>query len=161
MQPLVRSTGRKTMPTPYSPGAGSEKPRRAHSRSKKRVRNLDQNARAVAGLRIATASAAMRQVDQNLDALQDDVVRFAPLDIGDKPDAAPVVLMLRAVESLSGRQSSKWIFVVAHTTFILNIMSLKACKVSPAPTSGGSVKASACHSHGPTINVPGAPSSDL
>ena len=35
----------------------------------KRVRNLDQDARAVAGLRIAAAGAAVRQIDQNLNAL--------------------------------------------------------------------------------------------
>ena len=62
----------------------------------KRVRNLNQDARAVAGLRIAAAGAAVRQVDQNLDALQDDVVRLPAFDIGDKADAAGVVLVLRA-----------------------------------------------------------------
>ena len=41
---------------------------RAFAREKL-VRNLDQDARAVAGLRIASASAAMREIDQNLDAL--------------------------------------------------------------------------------------------
>ena len=43
---------------------------------KELVRDLDQNAGAVARLRIAAASAAMRQVDQDLDALADDVVRL-------------------------------------------------------------------------------------
>ena len=97
------------MPTPYSPGEGSEKPSVAAFALEERVRNLDQNSRAIAGLRIATASAAMRQVDQNLDALQDDVVRLPPLDVGDKADAASVMLVLRAVKSLSRRQSSKWV----------------------------------------------------
>ncbi len=70
---------------------------------KKSVRNLDQDARAVAGLRIAAAGAAMRQIDQDLDALQDDIVRLAALDVRDKADAASVVLVLRAVQSLSRR----------------------------------------------------------
>ena len=97
------------MPTPYSPGAGSEKPRLAAFALEKRVRNLNQNARAIAGLRIAAAGAAMRQIDQNLNALQDDVVRLPALDIGDKADAASVMLVLRAVKSLSRRQASKWV----------------------------------------------------
>ena len=97
------------MPTPYSPGAGSENPRLRAFALEKGVRNLDQDARAVAGLRIAAAGAAMRQIDQNLDALQDDIVRLPALDIGDKADAAGVVLVLRAVKSLSRRQASKWV----------------------------------------------------
>ena len=63
------STGRKTIPTPYSPGAGSVKPSLAHSPVKEGVRDLDQDAGAVAGLRIAAAGAAVRQVDEDLDAL--------------------------------------------------------------------------------------------
>ncbi len=73
----------------------------------KGVRNLDQNARAVARLRIATACAAMRQINQDLDALQDDVVRFLPLDIGDKAHAAGVMLILGTVKPLSLRQTQK------------------------------------------------------
>ena len=90
------------MPTPYSPGAGSEKPS-SQFRDRKSVRNLDQYSRAVAGLRIAAASAAMRQIDQNLDAFEHDVVRLPALDVGDKPDAASVVLVLGPVQALSRR----------------------------------------------------------
>ena len=104
-----RSTGRKTIPTPYSPGAGRRKPKRGAFAIEKSVRNLNQDAGAVACLRIAAASAAMRQIDQNLDALEDDVVRFPPVDIGDKADAAAIVLMLRVIETLRGRQAQKWI----------------------------------------------------
>ena len=43
------------------------------------VRDLDEHAGAVAGFRVAAAGAAMGQVDQNLDALDDDVVRLAGL----------------------------------------------------------------------------------
>jgi hypothetical protein len=85
------------MPTPYSPGAGRENP------------NLDQNARAVAGLRVASTGAAMGQIDQNLHALEHDVVRFAALNARHKSDAASVVLVLGPVESLSLRQASKWV----------------------------------------------------
>ena len=97
------------MPTPYSPGEGRENPRRRRFALEKRVRNLDQHSRAVAGLRIASASAAMRQIDQNLHALHDDIVRLVALNAGDKADAAGIVLVLRTVKSLSRRQSSKWV----------------------------------------------------
>ena len=40
------------------------------------VRDLDQHAGAVAGFRIAAAGAAVRQVDEHLNALDDDVVRL-------------------------------------------------------------------------------------
>ena len=57
------------MPTPYSPGAGSVKPELGALAREELVRNLNQDAGAVAGFRIAAASAAVRQVDQDLDAL--------------------------------------------------------------------------------------------
>ena len=49
------------------------------------VRNLDEDAGAVAGLRIAAAGAAMGQVDQDLDALAHDVVARVPLMLATKP----------------------------------------------------------------------------
>ena len=69
-------------------------------RARKTVRDLDQDAGAIARFRIAAAGAAMGQVDQDLDALYDDVVRFLALDVGHKADAAGVVLMARVVEAL-------------------------------------------------------------
>ncbi len=76
----------------------------------KSVGNLDQNARAVAGLRIAAAGASVRQIDQDLNALEDDIVRLVPGDIGYKTDAASIVLLLRVIEALSRRQAEEWIF---------------------------------------------------
>ena len=67
------------------------------------VRDLDQHAGAVAGFRIAAAGAAMRQVDQDLNALDDDVVRFVAFDVGNEADAAGIVLMAGIVKSLRGR----------------------------------------------------------
>ena len=49
------------MPTPYSPGDGSVKPSARAFALEKSVRNLDQDAGAVARLRIAAARAAMRR----------------------------------------------------------------------------------------------------
>ena len=64
------------------------------------VRDLNQHARAVAGFRVATARAAMRQVDQNLDSLDDDVVRLVASHTGHEADAASVVLVARIVKTL-------------------------------------------------------------
>ena len=69
------------------------------------MRNLDQDSGAIPGLRIAPARAAMREIDQDLDALQDDVVRFPSLNIGDKADTAAIVLMLRTIQPLRLRQA--------------------------------------------------------
>src|ERR1017187_7346879 len=66
------------------------------------VRDLDQDTRAVAGFRIAPAGAAMRQVDEHLDALDDDVVRFLALDVGHEADSAGIVLASGIVQSLGG-----------------------------------------------------------
>jgi hypothetical protein len=73
------------------------------------MRDLDQKSGTVSGLRIATASTAMRQINEYLNALQDDIVGFLSFDVGDKSDAAVIMLLLRMVESLSVRQSPKWI----------------------------------------------------
>ena len=88
------------MPTPYSPAAGSVKPRRGAFARKKLVGNLDQDARAIAGFGIAAAGAAMGQVDQDLNAFEDDVVGFMAFDAGDEADPAGIVFMARVVETL-------------------------------------------------------------
>ncbi len=64
------------------------------------VRDLDQHAGAVAGFRVAAACAAVRQVDQNLNALDDDVVRFLAFDIGNEADTAGVAFLSRVVKTL-------------------------------------------------------------
>jgi hypothetical protein len=45
------------------------------------------------------------QVDQNLDALQNDIVGFLTVDIGDKANAASIVLVGGVIEPLAGRKS--------------------------------------------------------
>src|SRR5450756_2764337 len=67
------------------------------------VRDLDQDASAVAGFRIAAAGAAMGQVDEHLYALDDNVVRFLTFNVGDEANSAGIVLMAGIVESLRGR----------------------------------------------------------
>ena len=71
----------------------------------KLVRNLNQQAGAVAGFRIAAAGAAVRQVDEDLNALFDDVVGFLAFDVGDETHAAGIVLVARVVKSLGLGQS--------------------------------------------------------
>ena len=66
----------------------------------KLVGDLDQHAGAIAGSRIAAAGAPVRQVDQHLDALQNDLVRPLALEVRDEADAAGVVLVARVVEAL-------------------------------------------------------------
>ena len=67
------------------------------------VRNLDQDAGAVAGFGVAAAGAAVSQIDQDFDAFDDDVVRFVALDVGDEAYPTGIVLMTRVIETLSGR----------------------------------------------------------
>jgi hypothetical protein len=63
----------------------------------KHMRNLDQDSRAIARLRIATCRTAVRQVLQNFEALADDPVRFLSTDAGHQPHATGIVLLLRMV----------------------------------------------------------------
>ena len=67
--------------------------------------NLNEHAGAIAGFRVAATSAAMRQIEQNLNALADDVVTFMAADAGHEPDSAGVVLVRRMVETLRRRQT--------------------------------------------------------
>ena len=79
--------------------------RRAFPR-KELMRDLNQDAGAVAGLRIAAAGAAMRQVDQDLQSLGDNVVGFLALGVNDEADATSVMLVSRVVETLLDRESA-------------------------------------------------------
>jgi hypothetical protein len=45
----------------------------------------------------------VRQIDQNLYALDDNIVRFLTFNVGDEPDTAGIVLVAGIVESLRGR----------------------------------------------------------
>ena len=97
------------MPTPYSPGEGRENPRLAASRSKKAWGIWIRMPAPSPVCGSQPQAPRWVEIDQNLDALEDDVVRLPALDVGDKSDAASVMLVLRAVKSLSRRQASKWV----------------------------------------------------
>ena len=64
------------------------------------MRNLNQNARAVARLRIAARRAAMGQVDQHLKTLADNLVALFAANARDQPHAAGIVLIPRVIEPL-------------------------------------------------------------
>ncbi len=68
------------------------------------VRHLHENARAVAGVLLATTGAAMFQVVQNLQRIADDAVRLAVFEIDHETDAAGVVFVARIVQALLGRE---------------------------------------------------------
>ena len=64
------------------------------------VRHLDQAAGAVAHQRVGADRAAVVEVDQDFQALADQVVRLSALDIDDEADAAGVMLVAWVVEAL-------------------------------------------------------------
>src|SRR5690606_6624553 len=74
------------------------------------VGDLNQDAGAVARVGLATAGAAMLEIPEDLDALADDVVRPASLEMDDEADAAGVLLVLGIVKALS-----LWDLPILHT----------------------------------------------
>ena len=72
---------------------------------KKLVRDLDQHPGTVASFRIAAAGAPVRQVQENLDPLGNDVVTLLPADAGNEPDSTSVVLVRRIIQALGRRQT--------------------------------------------------------
>ncbi len=68
-----------------------------------RVRDLNQNPRPVSGLRIAATRSAVGEVDQDLNALDNDLVGFAAFDVRHEPDAAGIPFQPGIVQSLLWR----------------------------------------------------------
>ncbi len=68
------------------------------------MRNLGQDAATVAERGIRAHRAAMVEIDQDLQTLFENVVRLAVLHVGDKADAAGIMLLGRIVEALGGRR---------------------------------------------------------
>ena len=64
------------------------------------VGHLDEDARAVARLRVCPRRAAVSEVYEGLEAPRDNVVGLSTLDVSDESDAACVVLEARVVEAL-------------------------------------------------------------
>src|SRR5207245_10187587 len=70
-------------------------------------RLLEQEAGAVASVRLAAALAPVEQVAEDLQRLADDRVRLLACDVDDEADAAGVVLVARVVEALGGRLAGR------------------------------------------------------
>jgi len=67
--------------------------------SEEAIRRLDQDAGAVAGVRIGPAGAAMFEIDEEIERRPDYRVRTVAFDVRDKADAARIVLVARAVQA--------------------------------------------------------------
>src|SRR4051794_27229469 len=67
------------------------------------VRDLHQNAGAVAGARIGAHRAAMFEIAQYVDRVGDDLMRLLALDVGNEADAAGVLLQAWVVKALGRR----------------------------------------------------------
>jgi len=115
---------RKTLPQAYSPTA-AKTGRAGRFVAQESVRHLDQDTGTIAQQRIVAGRAAVGQVFEDLQALGDDAVALDVPDMGDKADAAGVVLVGRVVESLSLGGS------VIHLA-ILKSSRQKAGHLSPA-----------------------------
>ena len=68
--------------------------------AKEAIGKLDQDARAIARVRVAAARPTMLEIDEHLDAFVDELVRLLAGDVGDESDATGVVLLCRVVEPL-------------------------------------------------------------
>ena len=85
---------------------GQREPERGGHLPEEPVGDLNQDARAVAGVGLAAAGAAVQQIDQQLQSALDDRMRAPPLDVGDEADAAGVMLVPRVVEAVSGGRAA-------------------------------------------------------
>jgi hypothetical protein len=70
--------------------------------------NLEQNAGAIAGLRIASAGAPVRKIEQNLNSLAYDVVALVAANVGHESDPAGVVLLRGMVQALGGGRAIRF-----------------------------------------------------
>ena len=93
-------------PTAYSPGLGRREAEPVGLLGEELVRDLHQDAGAVAGARIGADRAAMLEVAQDGERVLDQLVRLAALDVGDEADAAGILLERRIVEALRLLRSS-------------------------------------------------------
>src|SRR2546428_2783307 len=87
------------------PGQGDGKP--VTLPAEELVRRLEQDAGAVARVRLAAARAPVEQVDEDLQRLADDRVRLLARDVDDEAAAAGVVLVARGAEALGGRLAGR------------------------------------------------------
>jgi hypothetical protein len=87
-----------------APGRGELDPETGAHATEEAIRNLDQQAGPIPGIGVAAAGAAVAQVDQDLDALLDDVVLGLPVHPRHEADAAGVMLESRVIQPLLSRR---------------------------------------------------------
>ena len=92
-------------PTAYSPGVGQGEAELLAFPDEEAMRDLRQNAGAVAGARIGADRAAVLEIADDGERVLDDLVRLAALDVGDEADAAGVLVERGIVETLRRRQT--------------------------------------------------------
>ena len=106
LQAAVLVHGKKAHGHAVSAGLGQLNAQFAAFARKKDMGNLDEDACAIARLRIATRRAAMGQVDENLKALADNLVAFFSANAGHQPHAAGIVLVAWMIETLRVRNAT-------------------------------------------------------
>jgi hypothetical protein len=77
--------------------------------------DLEENAGTIAGLGIASARPAVREVEQYLDSLTYNFVALVSANVGDESDSARVVFLRRMVQALSGRRSIRFVLTRHHS----------------------------------------------
>src|ERR1035441_2220836 len=97
LQALMFFDGQKCHAHAISAGPRQIETQRAAFAHKELVGDLEEDAGAVAGLRIASAGAAVRQVEQHLDSLLNNLVTLLAANVGHESDPAGVVLLCRMV----------------------------------------------------------------
>ena len=78
------------------------------------MRYLKQHPGAIAGARIATGTTPVRQIPEQLQGVANELMRCAPMRLGDEADAAGVVLERWIVQSLFRRDVVRIASVVEH-----------------------------------------------
>ncbi len=115
-----RLLGKKDHPRTVLADGGQRQPLAAAHPPQKRIRELNEDAGAVSLERVRTGRAAVSQVLQDLQRLTDDLVALLPLDVGDEPQPAGVVLITRVVEALFAR----WVGPGIHRRHFLVIAAV-------------------------------------
>ena len=93
--------------------------------------DLEQNAGAIAGFGIASAGAAVRQIEQHLDSLFYNFVAFVAANVGHESDSAGVVLLRRMVQPLGGWRAIRFLPTRRHGHVCMHLASLRVPGRSP------------------------------
>ncbi len=115
------------------------------------VRDLHQDAGAVAGARVGADRAAVLEVAEDLQRVGDDLVRLAALDVGDEADAAGILVEPRIVEPLRVRHAG------------VGAVAIEQARVDRRAQCGAIVAqalAIAGHAHRLVFAAPGCPHAD-